>query len=389
MGRSRVVFGSLPAVLLLLPLAAGAKCPADSATDAFLAPGPYAVGERTLTLVDTSRPSPAHGSVPESASRTLVTEVWYPQPAGTTDASAPIVHGKKFPLVFDSPGLLDFRVGRAYYAHALASRGYVVASVDFPETGIGSIGNINLADVQHQPGDVSFVIDSLLALSKTKGAWLQGGVDKHKIGVSGLSLGGLTTLLVTYHPTLRDPRVRAALALAPVSCFLGPAFYQTAKPPFVLIQGDQDLLLPIDEAGARVFLNSNSPRQLVKLVHGTHTAFSGAIGANYQATSYDVAICSLVTGNAQGDIGAGLGGLENGIDASLCTEVLPCQPPGPPNPPMQAPRQHDITTAVVTAFFDATFKRSKPARCFLSKGLLTLPDVSVEIAPGRRLPRGK
>lgn len=384
----RIVPVTLAAALLLLPLAAGAKCPGDSAIGAFLAPGPYAVGERTLTLVDTSRPSPAHGSVPESPSRTLVTEVWYPQPAGTTDASAPIVHGKKFPLVFDSPGLLDFRVGRAYYARALASRGYVVASVDFPETGAGSVGNINLGDVQHQPGDVSFVIDSLLALSKTRGSWLQGGVDKHKIGVSGLSLGGLTTLLVTYHPTLRDPRIRASLPIAPAGCFLGSAFYRAARPPLLLLQGDQDLLVPLDENGERAFQNSNSPRQLVKLVHGTHTAFTGFISAP-SATSYDLAICSLVTANAQGDIGAGLGGVADGIDASLCSEILPCQPPGPPNPPMQAARQHDLTTAVVTAFFDAQFKRSKAARCFLSHGLATLPDVQVETAPGRRLPRGK
>ena len=389
MRRPRLVLGALSAALLLLPLAAGAKCPAGSALGAFLAPGPYVVGQRTLTLVDTTRPSPAHGSVAESTSRTLVTEVWYPQPAGTTDATAPIVRGKRFPLVFDSPGLLDFRTGRDYYARALASRGYVVASVDFPETGLGSIGNVNLGDVQHQPGDVSFVIDSLLTLAKTKGSWLHGGVDKHKIGVSGLSLGGLTTLLVTYHPTLRDERIRASLALAPLSCFLAPAFYRATKPPLLLVQGDQDLLLPLDENGARVFQNSNSPRRLVTLVHGSHTAFSAAVGANYQATNYDLGICSLVTANNQGDIGAGLGGLENGIDASLCTQILPCQPPGPPNPPMQAPRQHELTTAVVTAFFDATFKRSKPARCFLSKEILAIPDASVETAPGRRLPRGK
>ena len=39
-----------------------------------------------------------------------------------------------------------------------------------------------------------------------------GGIDTKKIGVSGLSLGGLNTLLVTYHPTLRDPRIKAAAA---------------------------------------------------------------------------------------------------------------------------------------------------------------------------------
>jgi dienelactone hydrolase len=373
------------AVLLALPAAAAARCPVGSALGAFVDAGPYAVGERTLTLVDTSRPSPAHGSVPESPSRTLVTEVWYPTDTGASGPQ-PVAHGKRFPLVFDSPGLLDSRIGRVYYAKILASRGYVVASADFPETGQGSIGNINMGDVQNQPGDVSFVIDSLLALARTKGSWLAGGIDRHKIGVSGLSLGGLTTLLVTYHPTLRDRRVRASLAIAPVSCFLGPAFYRDARPPLLVLQGDQDLLVPIDENGGRVFEDSNSRRELVALVQGTHTAFSGAIAAA-SATSYDVSICPIVTQNAVGDPTAGLGGAANGIDLTACTELLQCQPPGPPNPPMQAMRQHDLATAVVSAFFEATFHHSHAARCMLETGLAAQPDVHVMTAPGRRLPR--
>jgi predicted dienelactone hydrolase len=373
---------------LLWPLAADAKCPADSATAAFLAPGSYAVGERTLTLVDTSRAAPAHGSVAESPSRTLVTEVWYPIETGASDPTAPVARGGKFPLVFDSPGLLDFRLDHEYYTRALASRGYVVASTDFPETGIGSLGNVNLGDLQHQPGDISFVIDSLLALSKTKGSWLAGGIDRHRIGVSGLSLGGLTTLLVTYHPTLRDPRVRASLAIAPVACAFEAAFYRAAKPPLLLLQGDQDLIVPLAGNGARAFENSNSPRELVKLVHGTHTAFSGGIQSP-SATSYDLPVCSLVIANTQGNAAEGLGGSENGIDPALCAELLTCQPPGPPNPPMAAARQHAVTTAVVTAFFEAHFRHSKAGRCFLKSGLATLADVQIETAPGRRLPRGK
>src|SRR5262249_314363 len=159
------------------------------------------------------------------------------------------------------------------------------------------------------------------------GSWLAGGIDRHKIGVSGLSLGGLTTLLVTYHPTLRDPRVRAALALAPVSCFFGPDFYRAAQPPPLRVQGDPALLVPYPANGATVFERSNSRRELVTLVHGTHTAFSGPI-TQPSATSYDVAICGIVTGNANGDPTVGLGGAADGIDGSLCKELLICQPPG-------------------------------------------------------------
>ena len=63
------------------------------------------------------------------------------------------------------------------------------------------------------------MIDQLLALSDGS-SWLAGGIDKKRIGAQGLSLGGLTTLLVSYNPQLRDRRIRAAFAMAPASCEL-------------------------------------------------------------------------------------------------------------------------------------------------------------------------
>src|SRR2546425_3918937 len=306
--------------------AAGAHacCPDGSATGAFLAPGPFGVGVRTLTLVDTTRVTPAHGAVPEQPQRTLPTEVWYPAAAasGAPMRDAPLVPGGPFPLVVNSPGYLDYREGEQYYMAALASRGYVVASLDFPLTGLRTQGQHDLGDVHNQPGDVRFVIDSLLALSRTPDAWLAGGVRRHRIGASGLSLGGLTTLLVTYHPTLRDRRIRAALPIAPSACFLGERFYHRARRPVLVVQGDQDLIVPLESNGALVYQRSPSPRELVTLIAGTHTAFAGAV--TYPSpTSYDTLGCAAIQGaGLSGDPTAGLGGAEAGIDASAC--ALPC-----------------------------------------------------------------
>src|SRR5262249_10649851 len=75
-------------VLVLAPLGSGAAravaCPTGATTAAFLAPGPFAVGVRSLTLVDTTRQTPAHAGFPALPSRTLPTQVWYPTtgPAG-------------------------------------------------------------------------------------------------------------------------------------------------------------------------------------------------------------------------------------------------------------------------------------------------------------------
>src|SRR5262249_54221309 len=265
-GRSNLVSLLTPALavlILLVPLTASARCPTGATTDAFLAPGPFGVGVRTLTLVDTSRPTPPRGSEPGAPERTLVTEVWYPVAHGalTPVRDAPLAAGGPFPLVVDSPGLIDSREGRSYYAIALASRGYVVASPDFPVTGGRAPGNHDIRDVANQPGDVSFIIDDLLRREE----WLQGRIARRHIGVSGYSLGGLTTLLVTFHRELRDQRVRAALAIAPVACPLTRRFYRTVRVPLLVLQGDQDLLAPFATNGLRAYDRSRPPHELVTL----------------------------------------------------------------------------------------------------------------------------
>jgi len=372
-------------VALLLPSPAPARCPRGADTAAFLEPGRYGVGVRTLPLVDTSRPTPAHGDVPALPSRTLTTEIWYPTDphAGAPLRDAPAARGR-FPLVLNSHGYSDIRTGEAYIAEALASRGYVVASPDFPLTNLGSRPR-DPADVYNQPGDVRFVLDRVLELARTHDAWLSGRVDRHRIGASGLSYGGLTTLLVGFHPTLRDRRIRAAATLAPAACALGPAFYRAARLPLLLIQGTQDLLVPIEANSARVYAEARSPRELVVLENATHTAFSGLVGIPLQ-TSYDATLGCPAVVQEFGTNWARLQALDdpaNGIALAGCN--LPCIAPVPPNAPMQAPRQHDLSRAAVVAFFESTFRKSRPARCFLREALSAEnADVHVEVhGPGR------
>src|SRR5262245_63994306 len=119
----------LPAFLVVSSMPALARCPADATTAAFLAPGPYAVGVRSLTLVDSTRPTPPHNGLPGLPSRTLPTQVWYPA-AGTAGAEpvpqAPLAPGGPFPLVLNSHGFGEFNFGEAYFAIELARRGFVV-----------------------------------------------------------------------------------------------------------------------------------------------------------------------------------------------------------------------------------------------------------------------
>ena len=114
------------------PLHALARCPTDATTAAFLAPGPFAVGVRLLTLVDTTRETPAHAGLPALPSRTLPTEAWYPMtgPAGPAPvADAPLASGGPFPSSSTAPASA-MNIGEAYL-RSHSRRGLVVASPTF------------------------------------------------------------------------------------------------------------------------------------------------------------------------------------------------------------------------------------------------------------------
>ena len=380
-------------LLLVLPAAHGvpamARCPADATTAAFLAPGPYAVGVRSLTLVDSSRPTPAHAGLPALPSRMLPTQIWYPAtgPGGAAPvADAPLASGGPFPLIANSHGFGDLNIGESYLAIALARRGFVVASPTFPLTNTSTPGGPYLADAANQPADIRFVIDQVLALSDG-GGWLAGGVDRERIGAQGLSLGGLTTLLVTYNPSLRDHRIRAAFAMAPASCELTRKTLAPA-PPLLLMDGDQDLITPIDQNSGRTFQLARMPRTLVTLARATHTAFTGLITAD-SAVNYDAAIgcgfVDMITQQQVDDLIAAFGPAAAGTDTTGCD--LPCKGAVPATAPMPATRQHDLTQAAGTAFFQERFQKSHAAHCFLRKVYASEnPEVTIARRGGAAAP---
>jgi predicted dienelactone hydrolase len=380
-------------VLVLAPLGSGAAraagCPTGATTADFLAPGPFAVGVRSLTLVDTTRQTPAHAGFPALPSRTLPTQVWYPTtgPAGAAPVpDAPLAAGGPFPLIASSHGFGELNSGESYLAIALARRGFVVAAPTFPLTNLSTPGGAVLFDAANQPADVRFVIDQILALSDGS-SWLAGGVDKKRIGAQGLSLGGLTTLLVSYNPQLRDRRIRAAFAMAPASCELTRKTL-SAPHPLLLIDGDQDLITPIDQNAGRTFSRVRMPRTLITLAHATHTAFSGLVSFD-SAVSYDAALgCSFVDNITQQQVDqliTAFGPAAAGTDTTGCD--LPCKGQVPSNPPMPASRQHDLTQAAGTAFFQEQFQKSRAARCFLRKAFaVENPDLTIARRGGHTAP---
>ncbi len=369
--------------LLILPLGsggcgddgeAGPQRAAVPTTADLLAPGPYAVGTFDAVFTDPSRPTMANRNFPGAPERRLPTTVWYP--AEATNQRPPMVarSGGPFPLVVYAHGFLGNRAGGTYLARHLASHGYVVAGADFPLTSFNAPGGATFADLANQPGDVSFLISAVLSGDgePNGGIGLARRIHADAIGVMGLSLGGATSLLVTFHPQLHDPRIAATVAHAPPACFLTQTFFATRSVPLLIVHGDIDAIVPYQANAVRAFERAQPPKYLVTLLQGNHTSFTdGAERLFADMSNADdlgcSALLSALANSGNNDLTAGLGGTEAGIQLGGCP--LPCTA-GPRNPPSMRPqRQHDLALAATLAHFEAWLRRREGFRLYLENAL--------------------
>lgn len=336
--------------------------PSGSAAAVLLKPGPYDVDEVELTLVDDSRPTQANGEYPGADSRTLVTSVWFPE--------GPVEGG--MPLVIYAHGFMSNRYGGDYLAKALASRGYVVASADFPLTNTAAPGGANGADVVEQPGDVSFIIDSVLGLEGADKPF-EADIDPARVGVMGLSLGGLTSTLVGYHPRLRDARVRAVISIAGPAGMFTRGYFLNSRAPFLMIAGTEDAIVDY-ETHAAIIPGRVTQGTLLTIRGGAHTSFvslaepSMRFMDNPDSLGCDV----LLAGgdDAPGDPFSVLGDLSDGVNPEATRLAICTRPLGKA---MHPGRQHMITQAGVISFFTAQFaedpEERRTAREYLRNGI--------------------
>ena len=221
---------------------------------------PYGVSTSQITLVDPTRPTPAAGNLAATAERTV--EVWLTLPE--TDEAAPLV-------VF-SHGMSGHARKFEDLHRVWAEAGYAVAAPVFPlsNDGVeGSWGNIH--DVPNQPGDVSFVLDELLALSSDASSEFAGRFDPNRVGASGLSAGGFTTYGVAVDAEWRDPRFVAAVVMSAPLNRTAELFDPTDDFPLLIIHGDSDLLIRVEQAQI-AYRALNAPRYLIVLLGGGHAS---------------------------------------------------------------------------------------------------------------------
>jgi predicted dienelactone hydrolase len=352
-----------------------------------LQPGPAGVGVTTMLFEDTSRPTMPNGSFPGAQSRTLVTEIWYPSDAAPESAQqeardAPLArNGRPFPLIMYSHGFMSMRTGGAFLARHLSSYGYVVAAPDFPLTNSHAPGGPNVFDVAEQPGDVRFLIDQLLALSAGSQGLLSGSLDPQRIGLTGLSLGGMTTYLAAFHPTLRDTRVRAAAPIAGPGCFFGPQFFGDRSVSLLILHGDIDAIVPYQQNAVFAFREANPPKYLATVVGGTHTAFADGTEFFDNQNNPDDVGCAALRGTlpegSDHSLLDRLGGPDAGIIMGDCPN--PCSGPGHGPTSIRPTRQHELTILSVAPFFEATLRGDGRARHFLEQtAAAENPDLRIE-----------
>jgi predicted dienelactone hydrolase len=332
-------------------LTAPEPLPEGSESAARLAPGPHPVGLVELEWTDASRPATPNGDDPGSPGRSFRVALWYPVGARG-----------EHPLAIYSHGFVSSRHGGTYLAEHLASHGYVVVAADHPLTHLHAPGGPNPLDVVNQPADVSFLIDQAMSLDGADRPF-DGSIDAERIGVFGLSLGGITATLVAFHPEWRDPRVGAAISIAGAGDVFGPRFFDHATVPFLMIAGTADAIVDY-ERNALPIPDRTRDGGLVSIAGGTHVGFAHvAAGLMRLLGNPDVVGCRLGGADPEASLDNPFNGLfgtpEQGLlvaedYATPCTKTFEAT--------MSAGRQQMLTTLAVRAFFESRFAREPGER---------------------------
>lgn len=179
--------------------------------------GDLNVGVRTVEVTDSDRPdvlNMANGEDTPRYDRSLMLEIWYPaqlvngQRPGTQyqartrnpDVTAtltgravrdadPLRGDARSPLVIISHGYPGNRYLLSHLGENLASKGYVVASIDHTDSTYEDQQNIS-STLYNRAMDQRFVLSAIADFGATDGHFLNGVVDADNTGLIGYSMGG-------------------------------------------------------------------------------------------------------------------------------------------------------------------------------------------------------
>ena len=284
------------------------------------APGPHAIGVRTLTLTDPERPDVlASADALVTGPRNLTVEFWYPADPGTEpggqyetvlrDGVTPTtLHGQAardadpsdagpYPLVVISHGYPGNRLLLAHMGEHLASHGYAVVSIDHTDSTYSDQAAFG-STLYNRPLDQAFVIDAIASDES-----LSALVSTDAVGVIGYSMGGYGALIFAgaglvapivdspfappqrllaahvagsdTHEALPDPRVRAMVAFGPWGMNYGlwdAIGLAGLRVPTMIIAGSMDTISGYEPMRAIFAGAVNVDRHLLTFENAGHNA---------------------------------------------------------------------------------------------------------------------
>ena len=238
----------------------------------------YVVGQSTRTFVDKTRSTDAHGGLPATSNRTLVTLILYPEARNTHTRTTTIVPRPDTPLPGPWPVIIfghgstrkpaDYEGKLAYWASA----GYVVVAPAFPLSKEGTPGGTSYGDYPNQTGDESFLIDQITT-DDAGPLHLKSLIDPNRIGVGGQSFGAITADGIVASQCCADKRIRAATTFAgtwlPYPKSKDALAAWASQVPVLFFHGSSDPTLPYD-GDHTFFKRLAAPGGFVTLVGSGH-----------------------------------------------------------------------------------------------------------------------
>jgi predicted dienelactone hydrolase len=293
--------------------------------------GDYDVGVRTMVLTDKDRPDVLNSlNSHETAiyDRSLTVEIWYPalladdQQHGTEYTTitrnlgvmaklwgravrdaAPMNDNEPMPLVIISHGYPGNRYLMSHLGENLASKGYVVASIDHRDSTYDNQQSFT-STLYNRPLDQLFVLDQVERMSTSATSFLSGLVDTERTGVVGYSMGGYGLVInlgggyseafvanevappnglalrhAAANPEFlnnRDPRIKAGFAVAPWGMARGvwnPNDLTSIEVPTFYLSGSVDFVAGYEDGVRAIYENAKrSDRYLLTYVNAGHNA---------------------------------------------------------------------------------------------------------------------
>ncbi len=249
------------AVVLTFPaLSAGASLPSD-----LLPPKPvYKSLVASYVWTDSSRATPANGSVAARPQRSFATDITYPEMPS---------NAQRRPLVVFVHGVDSNRRQSTFLTRFLAEAGYAVLAADFPLTARSTPGGATDAHAEEQARDIAFLVDQLANPENAHAPWAA-SLNASKYVVVGHSTGGAVALVAGFAPDYHDPRVAGVIALSPDACFFSHAFFSTRAVPLAIIGATNDRFSPFANNAEWAYQNSSAPHALATLRGGNHIYFT-------------------------------------------------------------------------------------------------------------------